>query len=122
MSNVATRELFFQKRERARKLIDAPELGAGVKVLIQQPSALERGQLETSLRDSKGGTKLQRLAQIRERVAVLCCINEDGTKLFSEGDVQLLGQLPASLLERIVREYQEMSLTDDADLETLAGN
>ncbi len=122
MSSFLTRDAFLQKREKRRKEVDCPEFGFGSKVLVQAPSALERGQLEAWLHNKSGGTRVERMARIRERIAILCCVNEDGSKLFSEGDVELLGQTPASVLERIMRAYQELSMTDDDDLATLEGN
>lgn len=122
MSDFLTRDAFLQTREKRRKTVECPELGVGAKVLVQAPSAYERGQLEAWLHNKQGGTRVERMARIRERIAILCCVTEDGSKLFSEADVDLLGQTPASVLERIMRAYQEMSMTDDEDLATLEGN
>ena len=120
MSDFLTRGEFLKKRDRARKVVELPELGG--KVIVQAPSALERGLIEAWLQNKSGGTRTERVARLREKVAITCCIDESGTKMFAESDIDLLGQMPAVVLERILRAYQELSLTDDVDLEILAGN
>lgn len=120
MSEFLSRGDFFKKRDRARKIVELPELGG--KIIVQAPSALERGLIEAWLQNKTGGTRNERVARLREKVTIMCCIHEDGAKMFTEADMDLLGQMPAVVLERILRAYQELSLTDDVDLETLAGN
>lgn len=108
-------------KPRRTKLVELPELG-GQRIIVRAMSAGERGRYEASFIDKKGSTIAGRAAKARELLAVECCVDEAGNRLFTPDDVATLSQVDASILDRIAEAARELSGISDADQADLVGN
>lgn len=80
----------------------------------------ERDEYEgRSLKKGKGGQREVELKRLRVRLIAACAINEDGSPLFTAGDVMRLGQKSAVPIERLFKVAQRLSGLSDDDVEEL---
>lgn len=101
--------------------VDIPELGG--KVRVKSMTAAERGRFEAYFQNSgTGKNRAERLAKARERLVISSVVDENGNLLFTPADGEALSKQDVTILERICRASQELSLIEDSDLEELAKN
>ena len=62
------------------------------------------------------------LENIRARLCLLCMVDEDGNRLFDEGDTFPFGRQVASALDRIFTVAQKLNGLRDEDVDELAKN
>ena len=119
-----TRADLLASKENPRRFKDVtiPELG-GKKIRVQSMTALERGKYEAQFTDRKTGkSRMELVAQARELLAVQCCVDEQGNKLFTPDDVRTLNDVDAAILDRIADAARELSRIGQDDYEELLGN
>jgi len=92
------------------------------KILVRQLTAREKDKYENSLVEFKGDKRKVNLIDSRARLAVLCCINEDGTPLFPPDAVEWLTNKPAIVFDRIHEAYEKLNGIRDEDEEDLEKN
>lgn len=110
-----TREQILGADDRETQDVSVPEWGGTVRV--QSLSGAERDAYEAGILQVKGdGTRKFTLANARARLASLAIISEDGTRLFSEADVNALGEKSASALERVFDIAAKLSGLTEADV------
>lgn len=73
--------------------IEIPELGG--KVFLRVISSRERDQLESEI---SAGSKSGNLSNIRAKLVVRSLSDEAGKRIFSDADVELVGDMPAPLV------------------------
>ncbi len=84
----------------------------GGTVLIRPLTGAERGQLEgESVKMRSGDTTI--LPTLRARVAVWCCVNDDGTRMFTAKDVEALSAKHPEPLDTIFNTVKRLSGMDD---------
>src|SRR5262245_43050975 len=98
-----TRDAILAADDLKRVWVDTPEWGGGVWVRLL--TGTERDKFESdnvrfsgSGKDRKGEPNL---ANIRARLAVLCCCDEAGKRLFADADAEALGRKAGPVLDRI---------------------
>ena len=98
-----------------------PELGEGVVVPVWPMTALEwtQFQLEQQGKDGKPNAKAK---QVRQRLVIRCCRDDDGQPLFTADDIDSIGALHAGIVERLVDAALEVSGLKAPDLEAAAKN
>ncbi len=123
-----TREALLKKRSRRTKTVRIsanhpdPEL-AGKSVVVRSMSARERADFESQFAHPKTGkTRLDRAAEIRERLVVATVIDESGNALFTDDDIAALKEVDAAILESIVKASQELNDISEDDLKDLEKN
>jgi hypothetical protein len=80
----------------------------------------ERDEFEAkSLKKVKGGQREVEIKNLRARLIAACAISEDGSPLFTAGDVMRLSQKSAVPLERLFKVAQRLSGLSDDDVEEL---
>lgn len=97
-----------------------PEWDAWVKV--RSLNASERDHFEASTVQRNGKRVTTNLENIRARLCLLCMVDEDGNRLFDEGDTLPLGGKSASALDRIFTVAQKLNGLRDEDVDELAKN
>jgi hypothetical protein len=104
--------------------VEVPEWGGTVRV--KGLNGKERDQYEASVvgdtAAKKGQARRLNMANMRARFVSLCIVDEEGVRLFSDGDVTALGAKSAAALQRVFKVAQELSGLTDEDVEELAGN
>lgn len=93
-----TREQIKAKRGvRPRVAVEVPELGT---VYVAKFSAKDRDRFEQMVTGGKvGGVNLE---NVRARFVAMVCVNEDGTRMFDEGDADWIGDLDTDTVQAIV--------------------
>lgn len=126
--NILGRDQILAAQDLEKELVAVPEWGGHV--YVRALTGTERDAFEESLVDMKTvrkGRKQEtvrqtRLANIRARLCALTMCDEDGKRLFTDGDVEELGKKSASALNRVFEVAQRLSGLTDEDVEELAGN
>ena len=95
--------------------LNIPEWGGDVYIRVM--TGTERDKYEEWAINS--GKSLQ---GIRGRIASLCLVDENGVRLFTDDDVDALGQKSGAALERIVTAIMKLNAVTAADVKEIAGN
>lgn len=105
---------------RPRAYVPVPEFGDGAEVLVQGMSGVERDQWEKSLLVIKRGTVRDRnLTNVRARLVVRCLINEDGTRMYTDAEAELVGGWRVDVLNRVYECCQKLNGVSDKDADEL---
>jgi len=100
--------------------IDVPEWD--MTVYVRSMTGYERDLYEGGLISKTGLPMSERMLNLRSTLVVLCTVDENGERIFTDDDKQLVGQKSAKALERIVEAAQRMNELSDTDIEEAAGN
>jgi hypothetical protein len=112
-----TRDQILTAVDTATEDIDVPEWGGVVRV--KALTGTERDAFEGSLIGARGQTKLD---NVRAKLVAMSVVDEDGAKLFSVGDITILGGKSAAALDRVFTVAQRLSKLTEADIEDLQKN
>lgn len=102
------------------KPVKVPEWGG--EVFVRSLSGAERDALEAALVSDKKGDKSDRMRNIRARFVVASACDEKGVPLFTEADIQALGNKAAKPIDRVFSVAQKLNGLSNDDVEELAGN
>lgn len=104
--------------------VDVPEWGG--EVLVRGLTAAERDAFEQSVVTLNGSGKAastkMNLSNIRAKLCSLTIVDEDGERLFSDAEVDVLGRKSAQALQRVFDAAQRLSGLSQSDVEELAKN
>ena len=125
--DVARQATYFKK-----KLVDVTELGEmpadgtspePTYVFVTEVSAAVRDKIEESfVIRKKSGRTITNLEGMRARIAVQCCVDEQGHRVFSDDDAEWLSTKSAAALSRIYNAYNELNGIGEEDREELEKN
>jgi hypothetical protein len=101
-----------------RQEVAVPELG-GETVWVWGLSGAERDGFEATMTEQRGKKRVQNLANIRARFLVLVLRDADGKRLFTDAEAGVVGNLPASVLDRLFDVGRKLSGMTEADVEEL---
>jgi hypothetical protein len=125
MKVFATRDLLIKARpECPRDEVPAPELGAGVVLLLKGLNGRGRDEYEASMVKAKANGKGQEyvLADIRARLAVRVIVDGDGARVLTDADVPVITEWPATLLQRVFEKGKQLSGMSDEDVAEITKN
>lgn len=122
MRKVIERGAFLQPLSVPREDVPVPELGEGCVIPVWGMTAGERTRFEQGLLDKNGKQSAAKVQEVRARLLVACCRNDDGTPLFTMDDIAAISQQRADVIERIVNVAQRLSGFSNADIEATAKN
>lgn len=91
-------------------------------VRVRGLTAAERDQFEQSIVETRGKDTRVNLRNIRAKLVVLCCVDEQGNRIFRDEDAEVLGRKSAVALNRVFEVAQRLSGLRPEDVEELAGN
>lgn len=100
--------------------VNVPEWGGSVRV--RGLTGAQRDHYESTLIQQKGDKRELNLRNARAKLVAMACVDQKGGKLFTSSDVEALGQLSASALNRIWEAARRLSGLGDEDVEQLVGN
>lgn len=115
-----SRDAILVPRALKREIVAVPEFGGTV--IIQELTAAERDAFEASCVKRKGKQTSVDAANIRAKLVVQAARDESGARLFADTDVEALGGLSATAINRLFEVASRLSGLGDADVEELAGN
>ena len=116
-----TRADILGKEDRVFQDVQVPEWEGMVRV--QSLTGLENDEFEKSFlqETAKGEMKVDR-KYIREKLLSWTCVDKDGKRLFSEGDIALLAEKNAAPLRRLQIVAQKLSGIGEKEVEEIAKN
>lgn len=120
MSKMLTREAILQAQDLPYEDVEVPEWRGIVRV--RGLTGAERDAFEQSIVEQRGKNTRMNLRNIRAKLVALCCVDEQGNRIFTDDDVELLGKKSAAALNRIFEVAQRLSGLRPEDVEELAGN
>ena len=101
-----------------RRTIEVPEWGGSV--IAQEMTALIREEFEAAVVSMHGTDPVANRENVRAQLVVFTLIDDDGSRLFSAGDVEALGGKSGKALVRICEVVQEMNGLGAEEVEELA--
>lgn len=120
ISRVLNRETILQAEDLQKQYLEIPEWGGGV--YVRGMTGKERDQWEASIVKQRGRDTQLNMKNARAKLVVLCTVDEHGNRLFSDTDVELLGNKNAKAIDRIFTLAQELSGIGKDDMEELTKN
>lgn len=113
-----TREEILGADDRRHEDVEVPEWGGTVRV--RALSGTERDAYEAGIVQISGdGRRKFTLANARARLVSLSIVDENGARLFSEGDIEELGEKSATALERVFDAARRLSGLSEEEVEGL---
>jgi len=89
-------------------------------VWVQGMSGTQRDAWERSLLVGRGKRRDVNTENVRARLAVRCLVDQpNGQRLFTDAEAEILGQLPAAVLNPIFEKAQRLSGVSDEDIDDL---
>lgn len=113
---ILNREAILGANDLKKELVKVPEWGG--EVYISMMTGASRDAWEQSLIASKGAN----LENIRARLVSFTAVDENGKRIFSNDDAELLGQKSSNALERCAKVAQKINRLSENDLEDLVKN
>lgn len=119
-----TREQILERARAAkieRAALVVPELGG--RIWVRGMSGKERDKFEEGMRLRSGPNRGSvDMKNFRARFVVRVVVNKDGAQLFNEMDSDVIGKLPAGVLDRIIAKSTELSAASDEGVEELGND
>lgn len=115
-----SREQVLEALDLEFEVVDVPEWGG--KVRVKGLTGQERDWFESSLIITTGKIQKVDTQNIRAKLCAMCMVDNDGSRLFSDQDVALLGRKSAAALDRVYEVASRLSKISKEDVEELAGN
>jgi hypothetical protein len=113
---ILNKDAILKADDLKKEIVSVPEWGG--EVIISAMTGYARDAWEQHLVQSKDNV----LSNIRARLVVACAVDEEGNRLFTEGDVIALGEKSVAALERCVKVAQRLNRLTETDLDDLQKN
>lgn len=123
-TNIAGRDFILGKVKPPREVVHVAEWGADV-VIVGMTSKERDGFENAMMRQQQTGKKTtvtRDLTNFRGKLLAITLRDENDARLFSDGDADLLGNLPATIVEPLVEVASRLSGLTQADVESLTKN
>ena len=121
---IATADQFLTSPalERSKEDVPVPELGEGVVIPVWGMTTRERTLWEDRQQSLPKDKRAKQKGEIRERLLVECCRDDDGKTIFTKSQIEQLGQRRADVVERLVNVALRLSGFTNSDVEKLVKN
>lgn len=120
MGSYLTRDAILAAATLKTEEVDVPEW-AGV-VLVRELRGRDRDEWEASLAVQRGKQMVPDVANMRAKLVARSVVGADGEPVFTQQDVNALGELSAAALDRVFEVASRLSGLSEADLEAASGN
>ena len=111
-----TREQILGARNLPRELVSVPEFGGDVWVSVMP------GHIRDAWERSMVSGGAPNLDNMRAKLVAACVVDDNGQRLFTDDDIEALGQTNWMALERITKVAQRLNQLGDDALEKIQGN
>lgn len=118
MAGLLKRDDILKVDDRAMELVQVPEWGG--EVWVRGLNGAERDKFEASMVQTRGKSQTVNMANVRARLAAASMCDEGGVRLFTDADVDALGQKGAAALQRVFLVAQRLSGIGEEDVKELA--
>lgn len=118
---IVTADEFLNSPTMDRQKLDVPvpELGEGKVIPIWGMTPRERSEFEDRQSRLSKDQRAKQKTQVRERILVECCRNDDGVQLFTTQQIEQLGKRRGDVVERLVNVALELSGFTAKDIEDI---
>lgn len=120
MGKLLTRDDILMAQDLPTERVAVPEWGG--EVIVRGLTAAERDAFEQSIVETRGKNTRMNLKNIRAKLVAMTVVDEQGDRIFSDEDAELLGKKSAAALDRIFAVAQRLSGLRPEDVDELAGN
>ena len=117
--SLLSKDAILKASDVLQEKVKVPEWAGSV--MVRGLTGAQRDAYESSLMIGKGKSRDVNLKNARAKLVVLCVVDEDGRRLFTDADVAALGDKSAAALQRIFDAAQKLSGLSDQDIEELTG-
>lgn len=114
------KQAILAAKDHKTSLVEVPEWGGNV--LVRTMTGRERDAFEASLAKGDGKDRKTDLTNLRARLVGLCLVGEDGQRLFTDAEVEQLGDKNAAALDRVFAVAQQLNGMTAKDVEDLTKN
>lgn len=119
---VLDREAILTAKDREKKVeVDVSEWWGGM-VYVRVISGFERDRFEDQMYQRRGKDTSINMQNFRARLCVLCIVDEQGKRLFSDTDITELGSKAAPALAKIYDVASKLNGFSKEDVEELTKN
>ncbi|HPU35056.1 MAG TPA: hypothetical protein PK184_20370 [Phycisphaerae bacterium] len=120
MGKLLTRDDILNAQDLPTERVAVPEWSG--EVIVRGLTAAERDAFEQSIVETRGKNTRMNLKNIRAKLVAMTVVDEQGNRIFSDEDAELLGKKSAAALDRIFSVAQRLSGLRPEDVEELVGN
>jgi len=117
---VLSRSAILKKVSLKQEVLSVPEWGGDV--IVRELTGAERDAWEASILNADGQRDDDSMTNARAKLCIRCIVDAEGSLLFSEDDLNPVGNLSGTALNRVFEVACRLSGLTPADLEELAGN
>src|SRR5690242_13439236 len=112
---ILTREALLGATAPPQEHVALPELD--MQAIVRGMTGTERDAFEASCIEGRGKKRDFNMNNLRAKLVAYCCIDEKGQRLFTEADVQSIGNVRADIVDRLFTVAQKLSgiTQEDAD-------
>jgi hypothetical protein len=110
------RDAILAVNDLKKELVKVPEWGG--EVYISAMTGSSRDAWEQALVSGKGNN----LANIRAKLVAFTAVGEDNKRIFTDADIEALGNKSGAALDRCVKVAQKLNRLTEDDLEELTKN
>ena len=120
MGSYLTRDAILAAAALKTEDVPVPEWGGSV--LVRELRGRERDEWEASLAVQRGRQMVPDVANMRAKLVARCVVDAEGEPVFSQQDVNALGELSAAALDRVFEVASRLSALNPDSLEEKAKN
>lgn len=115
-----SKESILAAQDIERELVEVPEWGGAV--LVWGLTGTERDAYEAGVVEQRGRGVRMNLRNVRARLVAMAIRDEEGRRLFGDGEIAALGAKSGKVLDRLFDVAARLSGLSPAAVEELAGN
>jgi len=119
---ILTRDVILKAKDLKTESVKVPEWHKNGEVVVSTMTGTARDEFETSLFTSKGGDAKRNMANMRAKLLVMCIVDKDGKRVFTEADINRLGAKSAKPLDRLFSVAQRLNGIGVEDVEDMVKN
>lgn len=113
---ILTRDAILAAEDREYVVVDVPEWGGSVR--LRSITVRERDRYEASLLEQKGKDRKVNLDNARAKLIILCAVDEEGRRLFTDADLAALARKSAKPMDRLYDACRKLcGISDDDEAE-----
>ena len=109
-----SRDAILAAEDTRTQEVEVPEWGGSV--LVRGMTGRERDEFESSMLIQAAGQTARDLRNTRAKLVAKCAVDDDGARLFTDGDVTALGEKSAAALVRVFEVAARLSGLDEEDV------
>lgn len=112
-----SKDLILRAEDMKTEHVSVPEWGG--EVIVRCLTGVERDEFEATIMERRGRQTVMNVANARAKLIVKCIIDEDGRRLFHDGDADALGRKNAAAVDRIYQVAARLAGLTDEDIEEM---